>query len=74
MGPMKMTALHLAAQEGNVESLQTLVSGGANVNAKNARCQFLPHFYAQLLPVKIPKLHKNSLVISVFMHFWDLRT
>ena len=46
MGPMKMTALHLAAQEGNVESLQTLVSGGANVNAKNARGQSALHLAA----------------------------
>jgi ankyrin repeat protein len=43
MGPTKMTALHLAAQDGNVESLQLLVEGGANVEAKNVRGQTALH-------------------------------
>jgi hypothetical protein len=31
-----------------------------------------PTFTAQLLRTQIPKLQKDSLVISVFLHFWDL--
>lgn len=31
MGSMKMSALHLAAQDGNTESVQYLVQGGAKV-------------------------------------------
>ena len=46
MGPMKMTALHLAAQDGNVDSLQVLVSGGASVDARNARGQSALHLAA----------------------------
>ncbi len=46
MGPMKMTALHLAAQDGNVDSLQLLVNGGANVDAKNVRGQSALHLAA----------------------------
>ena len=46
MGPMKMTALHLAAQDGNVDSLQVLVSGGSSVDARNARGQSALHLAA----------------------------
>ena len=46
MGPTKMTALHLAAQDGNVDSLQILVNGGANVEAKNVRGQSALHLAA----------------------------
>ena len=46
MGPTKMTALHLAAQDGNVDSLQLLVDGGANVEAKNVRGQTALHLAA----------------------------
>lgn len=46
MGPMKMTALHLAAQDGNVDSLQVLVSGGASADARNARGQSALHLAA----------------------------
>ena len=46
MGPTKMTALSLAAQEGNVDSLQLLVNGGANVEAKNVRGQTALHLAA----------------------------
>ena len=41
-----MTALSLAAQEGNVDSLQLLVNGGANVEAKNVRGQTALHLAA----------------------------
>ena len=46
MGPMKMTALHLAAQDGNVDSLQVLVLGGASLDARNARGQSALHLAA----------------------------
>ena len=46
MGSMKMTALHLAAQDGNMESVQCLVSGGANIDARNARGQSALHLAA----------------------------
>ena len=46
MGPMKMTALHLAAQDGNVDSLQVLLSGGASADSRNARGQSALHLAA----------------------------
>ena len=42
-GALKMTALHLAAQDGNIESLQSLIRGGAAINAKNGRGQSALH-------------------------------
>jgi len=46
MGPMKMTALHLAAQDGNTEAAAHLLRGGANVDARNARGQSALHLAA----------------------------
>ena len=46
MGSMKMTALHLAAQDGNTESVQYLVTGGANIDSRNARGQSALHLAA----------------------------
>ena len=46
MGPMKMTALHLAAQDGNVDSLEVLLSGGASADSRNARGQSALHLAA----------------------------
>eukprot|EP00095_Tigriopus_kingsejongensis_P007825 maker-scaffold204_size260821-snap-gene-1.42 protein:Tk07825 transcript:maker-scaffold204_size260821-snap-gene-1.42-mRNA-1 annotation:"transient receptor potential channel pyrexia" len=46
VGSMKMTALHLAAQDGNTESVQYLIQGGANVDARNARGQSALHLAA----------------------------
>jgi hypothetical protein len=37
-------------------------------------CQFYQHVYKKLLSAKIPKALKESQVISVFLHFWDLCT
>jgi len=34
--------------------------------------QFHKPFYKQLLLAQIPKAQKDSQVISVFLHFWDL--
>ena len=45
-GALKMTALHLAAQDGNIESMQSLLKGGAAVNAKNGRGQSALHLAA----------------------------
>ena len=33
-----------------------------------------PTFYDQLLQSKIPKVYKDSQVISVFWRFWNLRS
>ena len=41
-----MTALHLAAQDGNIESLQSLLTGGASVDARNGRGQSAAHLAA----------------------------
>ena len=46
MGSMKMTALHLAAQDGNTESVSYLLNGGANLDARNARGQSALHLAA----------------------------
>ena len=46
MGSMKMTALHLAAQDGNTESVSYLLTGGANIDARNARGQSALHLAA----------------------------
>ena len=46
MGSMKMTALHLACQDGNTESVQHLLRGGANIDARNARGQAAMHLAA----------------------------
>ncbi len=46
MGSMKMTALHLAAQDGNTDSVQYLLDGGANIDARNARGQSALHLAA----------------------------
>jgi len=34
--------------------------------------QFHQNVYVQLLHVQIPKAQKDSQVISVFLHFWNL--
>jgi hypothetical protein len=36
------------------------------------RSQFYQHVYVQLLHEMIPKAQKDSQVISVLSHFWDL--
>ncbi len=46
MGSMKMTALHLAAQDGNNTSVCHLLTGGANIYARNARGQSALHLAA----------------------------
>ena len=46
MGSMKMTALHLAAQDGNTEAVQHLVDARSNIHAKNARGQSPLHLAA----------------------------
>ncbi len=35
--------------------------------------QFCQYVYDQFLLAQIPKVQKESQVISVFLHFWDLR-
>ncbi len=42
----QMTALHLAAQDGNTDAVSHLLSGGANVDARNARGQAALHLAA----------------------------
>ena len=46
MGQMKMSALHLAAQEGNVECVEPLLEAGASVRAENVRGQSPLHLAA----------------------------
>ena len=46
MGPSKMTALHLACQDGNVQSVHRLLGHGASVAAKNVRGQTGLHLAA----------------------------
>ncbi len=36
--------------------------------------QFLQHVYTQFLYAQIPKSQKDSQVVSVFLHFEDLRS
>jgi len=43
------------------------------INILDARGQFHQHIYVQLLQVQIPKAQKDSQVINVILHFWDLR-
>ncbi len=47
---------------------------GAHILATLHPCgQFHQHVYAKFLHVQIPKAQKDSQVITVFLHFWDLR-
>ena len=43
---MRMSALQVAAQEGNVECVALLLNGGAHPHAKNARGQTALHLAA----------------------------
>ena len=43
IGSMRMSALHLAAQEGNLECASLLLERGANPQAKNGRGQTSLH-------------------------------
>ena len=46
IGSMRMSALHLAAQEGNLECASLLLERGANPQAKNGRGQTSLHLSA----------------------------
>ena len=46
LGSMRMSALQLAAQEGNVECAALLLARGADPHAKNARGQSSLHLAA----------------------------
>jgi len=45
----------------------------SNVGEIDTWGRFHQHVYAKLLHAKIPKAQKDSQVISVFLHLWDLR-
>ena len=70
-----MTALSLAAQEGNVDSLQLLVNGGANVEAKNVRGQTALHLAALAQsPETVEVLLKASKFIFILFFLFNQST
>ena len=50
-GPMQITALHIAAQEGQIDSIKLLLQRGANPNVQNHHGR-TPEYFARGLPVE----------------------
>jgi len=63
---------HVVGQLHGRGFLGEAVSGGLPYGNDDPQGTISSMFYKQLLHTKIPIVQKDSQIISVFLHFWDL--